>query len=317
MKKIKKTTIGKKAIVYGWIPVIVIVIALIARAETKLISSATDDIYAKTNLVAWCIVPYDSKKRNAEERAQMLDRLGIKKMAYDWRQEHLALFDDELKALKRHNIKLQGFWLYAGADPVKDGYLKLIVEALKRNHVKTDIWLLVDGIDMTKMTQKEKIAAHLKPIRYIAEEAAKIGCRVGLYNDNGWYGEPENQLAIIDSLNMPNIGMVYNFHHAEDQVSRFSEFYPKILPHLLAITVSGLKGHDPAKVVIVGEGDQEYKMMRIVKESSYKGPINIINEETRPDAEEGLKVNMNGVVKVLKALGDTSALKTYGSTVSN
>jgi sugar phosphate isomerase/epimerase len=308
---------NKRTIIYKWMPAIMVAVVLSSCAVIKPASPAAGGIYAKTNLVAWCIVPYDSKKRNSEERAQMLDSLGIKKMAYDWRQEHLTLFDAELQALKRHNIKLQAFWLYAGADPVKDGYLKLIIEALKRNHVKTDIWLLVDGIDMTKMTQEEKVAAHLKPIRYIAEEAAKIGCRVGLYNDNGWYGEPENQLAIIDSLKMPNIGMVYNFHHAEDQVNRFAEFYPKILPHLLAITVSGLKGHDPAKVVIVGEGDQEYKMMRMVKESSYKGPINIINEETRPDAKEGLKVNMAGVVKVLKAIGDTAALKTYSPADGN
>jgi len=270
------------------------------------------DIFNKSNLVAWCIVPYDVKNRNSEERAQMLLQLGITKMAYDWREKNIPEFDTEIQTLKKHHIKLQSFWLMSGADPAGEGNLKLVLDALKRNHVKTEIWLDIDGIDLSKMTQEEKVAVHARSIKYIVEEAAKIGCTVALYNDEGWYGEPENQLAIIDYLKMPEIGMVYNFHHAQDQVDRFPEFFPKILPRLRAITVAGLKGRNPAKVVPVGQGDQEYELMRIVKASAYRGPINILNEETRPDAEEGLQLNMDGFVDIIKALGDTAALKTYG-----
>jgi hypothetical protein len=52
-------------------------------------------------------------------------------------------------------------------------------------------------------------------------------------------------------------------------------------------------------------------MLQIVKESSYSGPINILNEETRPDAEEGLKLNIHGFKFLVKELGDTAALQTY------
>src|SRR5688572_17532915 len=45
-------------------------------------------LFAKENLVAWCIVPFDSQKRSPEERAAMLEKLGIKRLAYDWRVEH-------------------------------------------------------------------------------------------------------------------------------------------------------------------------------------------------------------------------------------
>ncbi len=40
------------------------------------------------NLVAWCIVPFDAEERSPEQRALMLDELGFKKMAWDWRMEH-------------------------------------------------------------------------------------------------------------------------------------------------------------------------------------------------------------------------------------
>ncbi|MFM8401637.1 MAG: hypothetical protein ACKOAH_27755, partial [Pirellula sp.] len=47
------------------------------------------EMFKEQNLVAWCIVPFDSQKRNPEQRAQMLDQLGIKRLAYDYRAEHV------------------------------------------------------------------------------------------------------------------------------------------------------------------------------------------------------------------------------------
>lgn len=269
-------------------------------------------IYANSNLSAWCIVPFDVKKRGPLERAQMLKGLGITKLAYDWRGEHIPTFDEELDVLKKFNIELEAFWIPAGREPEKDQTLRLILDLFKRHQMKTQLWCLLGDDDTLKtMTQEERIAYSAKPIAYIAEEAAKIGCTVGLYNHGGWFGEPENQLAIIEYLKMSNIGIVYNFHHAETQIERFPEFYPKILPHLLALNISGLKKGNPGQVVPVGEGDAEMGMMKIVEQSTYKGPIGIINESTHPDAETGLKINIDGLKKILGTMGNAAALKTY------
>ena len=51
------------------------------------------DLFDRANLVAWCIVPFDARNRGPEERAEMLQRLGIKRLAYDWRAEHIPTFD--------------------------------------------------------------------------------------------------------------------------------------------------------------------------------------------------------------------------------
>lgn len=274
--------------------------------------SASQDIYARNNLVAWCIVPFDVKERGPVERAQMLNKLGITKLAYDWREKHIPTFDEELDALKKHHITLQSFWLYSGPNPENDASLKVILEVLKRHGVKTQIWCMVAGIKgLDNMTQEEKIIAHARPVKYIAQKAAEIGCTLGLYNHGGWFGEPENQLAIIDYLKMPNIGIVYNFHHAEEHIERFPQFFPKILPHLMALNLSGLKKGNPVKVVPIGQGDAEQEMIRIVWESKYKGPIGIINEDTAPDAEVGLTMNMEGLKQVLQSIGDAAALQTY------
>jgi sugar phosphate isomerase/epimerase len=272
----------------------------------------TDNIYARENLIAWCVVPFDSKNRDPVERAEMLNRLGFTMLAYDWREKHIPEFDQEMEALKSHNIKLQAFWLHSGPNPENDKTLPIILDVLKRDGIQTQIWCMVAGIkDMDKMTQQEKIEAVAKPLGYIADKAAEIGCSVGIYNHGGWYGDPENQLELIKYLKRANIGIVYNFHHAEEDINSFPEFFPKILPHLMAVNLMGLKKGTPVKVVPIGEGDAEAEMIRIVRESAYRGPIGIINEDTAPDAEVGLTMNVEGLKKILQAQSDKAALKTY------
>src|SRR6516225_3535734 len=68
------------------------------------------DLFAKDNLMAWCIVPFDAKKRGPEERAAMLEKLGFKHFAYDYRAEHIPTWDEELDALQRHHISLDAWW---------------------------------------------------------------------------------------------------------------------------------------------------------------------------------------------------------------
>ena len=70
-------------------------------------------MFAQDNLVAWCIVPFDAKKRAPAERVEMLKKLGFKKYAYDWRAEHLPTFDEEVGLLKKAGIELTAVWFPA------------------------------------------------------------------------------------------------------------------------------------------------------------------------------------------------------------
>lgn len=274
--------------------------------------SEVPSIYAKQNLIAWCIVPFDSKKRGPKERAEMLNDLGITKLAYDWRENHIPTFDQELQTLKEHEIDLQGFWFASGPDPANDKNLKIVLDALERNNVQTQLWTMFGGWEgFDELTQKEKVETAAETVAYVSKKLDSIGSSLGLYNHGGWFGEPENQVAIIEHLKMDNIGIVYNFSHSETQANRFEEFYPAILPHLYAINITGLKGGYPAEVVPVGQGNMEEKMMRIIQKSPYNGPIGIINENFAEDAKDGLKINMVGIKHILKKLDDKKALSSY------
>ena len=70
--------------------------------------AAPYELFARTHLMAWCIVPFDAKKRGPEERAAMLEKLGFQHFAYDYRSEHLPQFDAEIAACKRHGGGVAG-----------------------------------------------------------------------------------------------------------------------------------------------------------------------------------------------------------------
>lgn len=271
----------------------------------------SQDIFSKSNLVAWCIVPFDSQHRGPVARAEMLNQLGITKLAYDWRTEHIPTFDAEVDATKSHHIQLMAFWMQAGKDPAHEQRVQVVLDLMRRRHLKLQLWVMyMPDKDFSSLTQEEKVAQVAHTIDYLATEAAKTGSSVALYNHGGWYGEPDNQLAVLEQVKAKNVGLVYNFNHAQDQITRFPEFYPRILPHLIALNLAGLREGD-SHIFPIGQGGNEEKMIDIIWKSSYRGPIGIINEDTAPDAEVGLKMNLAGLEKILADIGDTKALATY------
>src|SRR5436190_20041514 len=107
--------------------VLLLAVSACARAQ-----EANARLFARDNLVAWCIVPFDAKKRGPEERAAMLKRLGFKHFAYDYRGEHVPTFDAEMKALKANGIQLSAFWFPAALNDEA----RTILDVLKRHEVK-------------------------------------------------------------------------------------------------------------------------------------------------------------------------------------
>ena len=82
-----------------------------------------------------------------------------------------------------------------------------------------------------------------------------------LYNHGDWFGDPRNQIRIIEKSGLKNIGMVYNFHHAHQQVDDFHHLLPKMLPYLKTVNLDGIKIEGP-KILTLGEGDKELEMLR-------------------------------------------------------
>jgi sugar phosphate isomerase/epimerase len=289
-----------KANVYGTINGLVErgdVRAAAARAPATL-----GQLLATENLLAWCIVPFDAKRRGPEERAAMLERLGIKRVAYDWREEHVPQFDEELEAYKKHGITLHAFWTPVNtATPLEEPHWPLILDLAKRHDVRPELWVMLNDALVTSLPEEERAVRAAEILAPAARAAAEQGCKIGLYNHGGWFGEPDRQIAIIaamKALGVDNVGIVYNFHHGHEHMQDFPALAQRMAPYLMTVNVNGMRAGGP-KILSFGDGDDggdaERGMLEALVAAGYTGPIGILGHREERDVEECLREGLDGM----------------------
>jgi sugar phosphate isomerase/epimerase len=264
-------------------------------------------LLSKENIVAWCIVPFDARRRGPKERTAMLERLGIKRVAYDWRDEHIPQFDEELEAYKRHGISLHAFWMPVNtASPLDERHWPLVLDLAKRHDVKPELWVMLSDALVNSLPADTRAARAAEILAPAARAANDRGCRIGLYNHGGWFGEPDNQIAIIEALRksgIKNVGIVYNFHHGHEHMPKFSELAKRMAPYLMTVNVNGMRAGGP-KIVSFGQGDDngrvERHMLQSLAAAGYSGPIGILGHREERDAEECLREGLEGIGRQLK-----------------
>jgi sugar phosphate isomerase/epimerase len=252
-------------------------------------------IFDRSNLTAWCVVPFDAKKRGPEERAEMLQRLGFKNFAYDWREKDAPTFDAEVDAVKRHGIELVAWWFPQDA---ADPNAKIILEVCRRHGIHPQLWVMGSGAPTKDAAeQTARIDQEAGRIRRIVELAAPYGCQVQLYNHNGWFGQPDNEVAVIERLKqqgVTGVGMIYNFSHGHLDLPDFPAIWKRIQPYVVAVNVTGMVVGGADKVIPPSSGDHELEMMRVVQDSGWRGPVGTIAEQGG-DAEITLGNNLRGI----------------------
>ncbi|MDB4864404.1 plastocyanin/azurin family copper-binding protein [Pirellulaceae bacterium] len=256
----------------------------VAKAQDK-----AQDIFARNNLVAWCIVPFDGKKRGPAERAAMCAKLGLKKIAYDWRQEHVATFEQEILEYKKHGLNYFAFW------DVHEEAFKLF----EKYKLSPQVWYMIPPPG--KGTQEQRIKQAAEACLPTIAQAKKIGSKVGLYNHGGWAGDPPNMVAVCKYLKehhkIDNVGIVYNQHHCHPRVDLFEKDLKAMLPHLLCLNLNGTTREGDKKgmkILPLGEGELDLSLLKIIRSSGYSGPIGIIGH-TQDDVELRLRDNLNGL----------------------
>jgi len=273
-------------------------------------------VFAKDNLMAWCIVPFDANKRGPKQRARMLQRLGIESLAYDWRQAHIDSFDEELRQLTDHGIKLSAFWLAGGypkdeKSAVDDPMLRPVIEFIQRHKLNIEVWKTcsVDGQD--EMADDEaRYQAGTRQIGTLCNVFNDLGCRYGLYNHGGWGGEPETMAEIARRLQSKDIGIVYNFHHGHEHLERMPGAFAAMRPYLTCVNLNGTTPGGP-KILPLAAGERDAEILSMIADSGYNGPLGILDHRMETDAEESLRQNLVGLQVLLKERGDEEALKTY------
>ena len=256
------------------------------------IAAGRVDLLQSENLVAWCIVPFDKKQRTPMERAEMLQRLGIRKVAYDWRERHVPTFEEEILAYQKHGLEYFAFW----------GSHERAFELFEQYDLRPQLWQTVPSPN--KGSQEEKVRAAAVAFVPLVNRARELGCQVGLYNHGGWGGQPENLVAVCQYLrdhhDAQHVGIVYNFHHAHDRIADFEAAIRLLSPYLLCLNLNGMNDGANPKILPIGKGQHERRMIEMVLHSGYSGPIGVLDHRNEMDAEESLKENLNGLALLVE-----------------
>ncbi|MFM8498086.1 MAG: hypothetical protein ACKOEM_21585, partial [Planctomycetia bacterium] len=100
------------------------------------VATRANELFRRDNLVAWCIVPFDAKKRGPEERGAMLEKLGLKHYAYDWRPNNIPEFDREWDSIAKHGVALDAFWT---TPPDLPG----LIASFEKRGLKPSFWTMI------------------------------------------------------------------------------------------------------------------------------------------------------------------------------
>ncbi len=252
---------------------------------------------AMDDLVAWCIVPFDGRKRTPEQRIAMLERLGFKRYAYDWRTEHLPDTARELRLARDHGIRVEAVWMWIDAAGDRPGKLSAdnerLLAAVKEAGLSAQVWLAFAPNYFEGRSDEEKVARAVEMVRYLTERAAETRSRVALYNHGDWFGEPENEVRIVRALPGKDVGIVYNFHHGHEHIARFDSVVKEVRPYLWCVNLNGMRPEGP-KILPFGTGTHERKMLQTVLDSGFTGPFGVLGH-VDADVEEILRGNLRGL----------------------
>src|SRR5579871_24913 len=271
-------------------------------------ASGSQTLLDHENLFAWG-TSVDSKHRTGEALAQMLEGLGLKQVAYNWEDRDISNFDEQIEAFKRHNIRILA-WAVTDVDyptePIdwRTYQLRAVVSAgekasplsvlqllmmFRRHGISPQIWLIrrwtAEDDDQSFMRyspeeQASRLRQETDRIKALAELAAPFGVVVGLYKHAGWIGITDNQLAIVKKIRSQgfnNVGIVYQFIHARDEVDDTVDFpatWQKLKPFVLAVNITGVHAErEIFPVIYPSQGDLELHMLKTIQISGWKGPV--------------------------------------------
>ena len=248
----------------------------------------------------WCIVPFDASKRSPEERTKMLVRLGLKRSAYDWRAQHVPEFEEEILQYQKHGIEFFAFWNAHENRPSSSFKSTRSIPKFGKPSFKSDTSPNLENPQIRHPGRKDR---HCQGSHVSAGQADRRD-RMQVRSLQPWRlgRKPENLVAVCKALRAEgheHVGIVYNWHHGHDRIQEWKDDLNLMKPFLLCLNLNGMNTGAKPKILALGKGEHEERMLKILIESGYEGPIGILDHQNHLDAEESLRANLDGLKKFL------------------
>jgi hypothetical protein len=246
----------------------------------------------------------------------MLRAMGVTKIIWDWRDEHIDTFDAELDALRQNNIELSGIWtpspMPAFEEPeypsrfgvVSTRIKTLITEAARRGYTP-DLWTQIAfggpgapsaPSEHFHRAEVMRAADHLTGLVRLARGH---GMCVVLTNHGGWAGEPRTLIDIVTELaqrGLGNVGIGFRLQHAHHLIADLDHHIATMSEHLVAVMLSGADaGAELTGRVILpfGAGSRDRWVTHALLESGWQGQL-VVHAVGNDDSEARLLDSLEG-----------------------
>lgn len=225
-----------------------------------------------------------------EQKASLLQELGYAGIV--WRPGRAA---EMLDILDQHDLTMVAIYVVLSAIPKGcpiPANTKAEIEALRGR--ETLVWLTIRG------DTSDAIA--LSAIQDVADLASQNGLRVALYPHYGFKTDTvETCLRLLRQADRPNLGMSFNLCHflRQNDESQLAAAIEAASPYLWLVSTNGTDSGDTRQMgwdrliqpLNQGTFDQA-KLLRLLRNAGYQGPIVLQGFGIEPPAQEHLAASM-------------------------
>jgi sugar phosphate isomerase/epimerase len=228
-----------------------------------------------------------------EQQAQILADLGYDGIGYTGVNNVPAM----LKALDAHGLKMFSTYLKVDLANETAPYDAGLPDAIKlfKAH-RTALWLHVHG---ARSPSGELDDRAVRGIREIAEMAEASGLPVVLYPHAGFYvANNADALRVVRKVDRPNVGTSFNLCHFLKQQNEagMEQVIKESMPHMMLVSINGADSGDTPKmgwdrlIQTLDRGSFDVgRVLRLLDEGGYKGPVGLQCYAIKGDIRENLK----------------------------
>lgn len=236
----------------------------------------------------------------------------VKQLGFDGMElMGLERMDEKLAALDQQNLQL--FMVYIAVNLEKpvpfDPRLFDFIKKVKNKGVTLWLHILSDKLNPSDPAGDDLC---VPVIRKIADFALEYGVNVALYpHTNFWLEKVDDSIRLTKKINRRNVGAVFNLCHylKVDEKARLEEKLVRVIPYLAAVSINGADDGATNQmdwdrlIQPLGKGSFDvFKVLQILKNNHYAGPIGLQCYAIPGKPEEFLKVSAESWKEYMKSL---------------
>ena len=222
-----------------------------------------------------------------EDKVKALHDLGYWGIDYTLNHDELPGL---LELLNKYDVQLACVYL---SPKLEDEIDPRLPESVKRMSGRPTRIELAIGSTRLKASDASGDGRAVQLLRRVSDMASDLGPVVSVYPHTGqWAERVEDGVRLAEKCGRKNVGTNFNLVHWKwvKQVKPQEQLIREAMPHLFAVSINGLRGHD---IVPLDQGDYDVAgFLKRLKDAGYQGPVGLQGYGIPGSSRENLKRSM-------------------------